>query len=572
MSKTTYPIFGDMLPSAEDIQLIVDSFKEEDRKRLTSDGVFNPGIVNSEDIYLQEGSNKNTIRINPFVAYTKNGNRVEVTSTYDYLVPEYGSSTINVDDEINVVNREKNIPYWNHYSKNYTNFTGATSTEFSIALTDLNPGAILQGIKIKHIQKFSGCGDVYVSIGTEFEHEKYAPKFLISSDPSDTNIETSNIVYSENGKEPTTIYATFTCSINALKNLIGGSVSISLCITNVSNVEYEKDYPEGGIPLKNIVGTWNPNTTYYITARYKTIKSEETSINIHNDDIDLETESFYKRETDSFDFYALRRSGAVIDPLTNDDIKLGHVVTDATGNIAIYINEYDNEMEVYYTDYMTLPAIRFKEFSDTVINNLTNTKLNKAGDTMTGDLTFESNNGIKFESNNYSIKEKDEDLHFSSGDKGIYLKKSDGYKLFYSDGKVEEKILTNNDKTILNEFVAAYLADKDVVKETYTGADGSWYRVYLSGWVEQGGRANVANDGVAYVTFLKKMANTNYYANWISCSGVTYAGAGTRGADEMKVTGFRIFNGQDVRMVANWFVCGLMDESEIEAEENGENE
>ena len=52
MSKTTYPVFGDMLPKKQDIQLIVDSFKEEDRKRLTTDGVFNPGIVNEVDEYL----------------------------------------------------------------------------------------------------------------------------------------------------------------------------------------------------------------------------------------------------------------------------------------------------------------------------------------------------------------------------------------------------------------------------------------------------------------------------------------------------------------------------------------
>ncbi|MCM1260584.1 MAG: hypothetical protein NC222_06475 [Staphylococcus sp.] len=569
MSKTTYPVFGNMLPSVNDIQLIVDSFKEEDRKRLTADGIFNPGIVNSTDVYLQEGSNKNTIKINPFIAYTKNGNRIEVSSYYDYLVPEYGKSIINIDEDINVVNREKNIPYWNHYSKNYTNFANANDNVFSIPLTSLKPGAILQGIKIKHIQKFNGCGDVYVSIGTSLEPEKYTPKFLISSDPSDTNIATSNIVYSENGKEPTTIYATFYCSIGYLNNLYSGTADISLCIANVSNVEYEEEYQDSGIPLNNIVGTWNPNTTYYIVVRYKSVGSELTSINIPDDDIDLEIKPFNKRETDSFDFYALRRTGSFIDPLTNDDVKLGHVITDNSGNITVYVNDYNEDLKTYYTDYMTLPSIRFKEFSDTVINDLNDKKLNKSGDTMTGDLTFKDDKGIIFEKENYSIKEQNGNLIFKSDDKGIYLKKEDGYQLFYSDGKIESKILTNNDKTILNEFVGAYLADKDVVKETYAGADGSWYRIYVSGWVEQGGRANVANDGVAYITFLKKMANTNYYANWISCSGATLIGAGTRSADELKETGFRIYNGQDVRMIANWFVCGFMNDAELEDE--GEN-
>ena len=43
----------------------------------------------------------------------------------------------------------------------------------------------------------------------------------------------------------------------------------------------------------------------------------------------------------------------------------------------------------------------------------------------------------------------------------------------------------------------------------------SWYRLYKSGWIEQGGMTSVGNDENSYaMTFLKTMADTNYFATY----------------------------------------------------------
>ena len=50
----------------------------------------------------------------------------------------------------------------------------------------------------------------------------------------------------------------------------------------------------------------------------------------------------------------------------------------------------------------------------------------------------------------------------------------------------------------------------DYVVDSYNDANGNWYRVYKSGWVEQGGRF-VSNDKTdTIVTLLKPYANTTY--------------------------------------------------------------
>ena len=96
----------------------------------------------------------------------------------------------------------------------------------------------------------------------------------------------------------------------------------------------------------------------------------------------------------------------------------------------------------------------------------------------------------------------------------------------------------------------------DYVIETWR--DGTeWYRLYKSGWCEQGGRQSVANDGTLVVTLHKPYIDTNYYVNWISCSGARADGAGTRAADTLTTTSFRLYNGQDSTMTANWMACGM---------------
>ena len=53
---------------------------------------------------------------------------------------------------------------------------------------------------------------------------------------------------------------------------------------------------------------------------------------------------------------------------------------------------------------------------------------------------------------------------------------------------------------------SATLAQGDFVIETYTNGT-SWYRLYNSGWIEQGGESSA---GIGSISFIKEFANTNY--------------------------------------------------------------
>ena len=61
-----------------------------------------------------------------------------------------------------------------------------------------------------------------------------------------------------------------------------------------------------------------------------------------------------------------------------------------------------------------------------------------------------------------------------------------------------------------NTSLSNVLANIDYVVESQVNADGSWYRKYKSGWLEQGG-GFVSNDATnTIVTLLKPYANTTY--------------------------------------------------------------
>ena len=108
--------------------------------------------------------------------------------------------------------------------------------------------------------------------------------------------------------------------------------------------------------------------------------------------------------------------------------------------------------------------------------------------------------------------------------------------------------LSNLSATGENHFVqlqsGVAQADVDYVVESYQNGT-SWYRVYKSGWCEQGGELNASSSTT--ITFLKPFADTNYYiaktyigtytGTWLgdyerfydktSTSIKTYVGAGT---------------------------------------------
>lgn len=129
-------------------------------------------------------------------------------------------------------------------------------------------------------------------------------------------------------------------------------------------------------------------------------------------------------------------------------------------------------------------------------------KVNKAGDTMTGDLKILGTKAIRFGTDDdfYTIsKVSNGNIHIYSNDsKGIFLKKDANSLPFYWDGISAKRILTSADLENI-DYVVEY--------KNPTDSDPTWYRKWKSGKLEQGG---VFPATVGNITFLKPFANTNY--------------------------------------------------------------
>lgn len=95
----------------------------------------------------------------------------------------------------------------------------------------------------------------------------------------------------------------------------------------------------------------------------------------------------------------------------------------------------------------------------------------------------------------------------------------------------------------------------DYVVESYYGEDGNWYRVYKSGWVEQGGYMNTG--GV--VTFLKPFASdTNYTIVFGNNTLTNYSGTiplNQMGFKARSATGFTAT--ADANHQKHWNACGM---------------
>lgn len=90
----------------------------------------------------------------------------------------------------------------------------------------------------------------------------------------------------------------------------------------------------------------------------------------------------------------------------------------------------------------------------------------------------------------------------------------------------------------------------DYVVERYQ--DGTtWYRLYKSGWVEQGGRGTSSGVGFTTITLPKEMANTNY--TLLNCNNRPSAAGDQRDAYIMSTTQIGI--GSD-GCIPIWYVCG----------------
>ena len=89
--------------------------------------------------------------------------------------------------------------------------------------------------------------------------------------------------------------------------------------------------------------------------------------------------------------------------------------------------------------------------------------------------------------------------------------------------------------------------------ESYNDADGNWYRVYKSGWIEQGGEA-AAGTSVT-ITFPKAFKNTNYtvVATTIGTNSEIYAQCIQRTSASQMI----IYNrGGSSSQAKSWYACG----------------
>lgn len=390
----TYPEFTNMKPDAEDIQLIVDSLRESDRNRITKDGIFSPGIIGQESDYLSQGTG-NSIKIKPFIAYTKNGDRIESTSILDGLYPS--GNVIKVTDK-NLVDSDYNIPKWGDYNISTGNLTISTLSQ-TITLTQLGRGSILHGIKLRATQLFNFGNvsdpndtnfndklEVYVCIGTQTEPEKFLPPTLISQDDESTNISVMNLMYSLDDDNTTEIQATIFSESTDLSTLTYGTLQIYLCIANLEGYDNEDlNQVSGGYKLDNS-GSWLPSMTYHIVARYEEFKHNYRGLNyIDQNGKSVITDEEPTRVQESFSFYALRKSGNVFDSTTSSDVKLGEVITDEQGNIDIIKNSSN------YVDYLRLPAYTIQNLQKAYLDRVTNCILSKSANILTYTLNNPDN-------------------------------------------------------------------------------------------------------------------------------------------------------------------------------------
>lgn len=415
MAQNTFPAFTEMVPTVQDLQLIVDSLRQEDRSRTTHDGIFSPGIVNKPDTYLAAGSGKDSLMIKPFVAYTANGDRIEVSSLWDNLYPQ---GTVVPRYDSNRIDENVNIPVWYPYTITNANLNNAVVTQ-SINLIELGKGSVLHGIKLHATTNFidDQNSNIFVSVGISGEPEKFLPPTLISQD---NDISVMNLMYSLSDDIETPIIVTFTSDNANLNLLTSGSLNINFCIANLSGFDNSAlTYKTSGYEISSSnIGVWLPSTTYHIVVRYKENASKNKQLKYTTiDGTEISTISKPTRYTTDYVFCALRKTGADIDATTVNDIKIGEVVTgvaDESGNghiIAINVNG-KNVYGDYYTQYLTLPGYRFNEGIDAsqigdgtvtntqfgYLNSLTanvqnqlNLKPNLGTDnTFTGENTFET--------------------------------------------------------------------------------------------------------------------------------------------------------------------------------------
>lgn len=112
-------------------------------------------------------------------------------------------------------------------------------------------------------------------------------------------------------------------------------------------------------------------------------------------------------------------------------------------------------------------------------------------------------------------------------------------------------------ESFINSLVDAKLGNIDYVVESKlpTEEDPYWYRVYKSGWVEQGGVYSFTSNAEGKLNFLKVFADTNYtlFSQPITLGLQNYAD-GYQFIYNKTTTGFT--HKSFMQGNANWYACG----------------
>lgn len=138
-------------------------------------------------------------------------------------------------------------------------------------------------------------------------------------------------------------------------------------------------------------------------------------------------------------------------------------------------------------------------------------------------------------------------------------------------GQVTESLNDKLDRDFSNSIVPM---DFIVATKSATNEDPTWFRMYKSGWIEQGGTINVNyNNSSTQVIFPKEFKNTNYSIS-LSIGGFVSSGVIQTSWENKTSTTFDIHgdysaNGGTGTYPTNWIARGYAKDS-MEDEESGE--
>ena len=116
---------------------------------------------------------------------------------------------------------------------------------------------------------------------------------------------------------------------------------------------------------------------------------------------------------------------------------------------------------------------------------------------------------------------------------------------------------------VINYKASSNVSIADFIVESFSDEEGNWYRVWNSGWLEQGGKydnGTAARTLVLDVTFLKPFSNANYFYNFHAIREDSGNRVGSFGSASQQPTSISsIFFGAsetDAARYLVWYACG----------------